>query len=241
MEPGSASGGLRHSVVGRGLLSFVFVFHFLAVFVYLLPSERETYEDMPERIRGPALAIAAPIIYNLTPWTQPWLNATWARQNWQLFAPWPSSWNVSGTVVAWFPVDSTEFLADRRWQADTIIMPSGESDPYPHINQGRKHRVVMTLGEAGPRSSFPSWMARSWCASATDEAGRSPEGIEFHVVWAAIRRPWDDEVEPPYDQLIGGFNCWEFADRARPWWSRPHTDPMGLAPALRSPFLSSPQ
>lgn len=240
MSPRDPDVPLRHSRHLRWLLSAGFGFHFLAVAVYLLPAESDTWDQVPEPIREPAMAVAVPVVYNMTPLSRPWLNAIWGRQNWRLFAPWPSSWNVSAEMTAWFPVDSTAVAPEQRWRADTIPIQSGESDPYPHIGNGRVHRLALHLGEVPSTSSYQVWLASSYCASLRDDGGRAPEGLEFRVNWTLIATPWGEQQEPPVQQLVGGFNCWELAGQPRPWWSRPVLDTLGLPGYLRSQWRSDP-
>ncbi len=244
MDPAAdrAPGRVHHTRLVRAVLSVLFGFNFLAIGVYLLPVDRESYDVLPEGLRDPAIRIMAPIIYHLTPITTPWLNATWTRQNWKLFAPDPSAWNVRGEIVAWFPTRPDAFEPGFRWSSDTLAMPSGENDPYPHFGRGRIYRIALDLGETGRGESLQRWYASALCRHLSDPEGRSPDGVEIRLFWSRIHPPWvspgDDDF---YFQTIGGFNCWEFKNRARPWWSIPGLDPRGLPVAHRAAFRGGPE
>lgn len=234
------SGRVHHSRLTRTILSVVFGFHFLAIGVYLLPADREAYDVLPEGLREPAIRLTAPVIYNLTPVTAPWLDATWTRQNWKLFAPEPSAWNVSGEIVAWFPRRPDALDLTERWSSDTLAMPSGEHDPYPHFGRGRIYRVALDMGETGRGEFLQRWYASALCRRLTDSEGNTPDGVEIRLFWNAILPPWAEEREGEYVQTIGGFNCWELEGRPRPWWSTPTLDTLGLPAPQRAPFRRGP-
>ena len=244
MDPAAdrASGRIHHTRLGRAVLSALFGFNFLAIGVYLLPVDRQRYDVLPERLREPAIRVVAPIIYNLSPITDPWLNATWTRQNWQLFAPEPSAWNVQGEIIAWFPSSPRAFDPAVRWSSDTIPLPTGERDPYPHFGRGREYRVALDLAETGRGQFLQRWYAAALCRRLRDDEGLAPDGVEIRVFWSQILPPWaSNEDADDFVQSIGGFNCWELEGRARPWWSIPTPDLRGLPSAHRTAFERDPR
>ena len=162
---------------GRLVAGSIFLFHTIAVAVWLLPEKDSlTWRTTAQKTFGH------------------WLKLTQTTQGWKMFAPNPPRQNVMLRVVV---TDADGQL----WDMNTDVY-APEKRPIPWVFYTRERKINRRIagGEGGKGAWYQKWHARWWCRHwALTHGGVLPLEVELFKLSYPIPDPEHVRKHGPYD------------------------------------------
>lgn len=162
---------------GRFVAGAIFVFHVVAVSVWLLPEKDSlTWRNAANKTFSH------------------WLKLTQTTQGWKMFAPNPPRGNVMLRVLV-TDADGKE------WDMNTDVY-APEKRPIPWLTYTRERKINRRIagGEGGKGVWYQKWHARWWCRHwALEHGGVLPMRVELRKLGYPIPDPKTVRERGPYD------------------------------------------